>query len=360
MQVSPPASSSSNGAPVRPSLITPIDAPPVLKRSYTRERSQGAVEMSVRQIEEARQASLGRVLDVWSRLEERYAVPLEDDDVVDISTGRIVEDRGVLRSMLANGPRLFGFAPANEGETEPVTEAETDCEVEEEESDDELGRWPSDNANHMDSLRRRMRLDPLDKEDLESFLRAEQERRRLEDEADLDSSRATSPDLDAPLPEVYESDEGDQQLPPATSDVEGDLMGGSESEDELLLVEDDEAPSVTLLPAPMEKQKLKPKPPSQLPLPTPPRSQSMDSRRALSVSPIKQAPSTPRHAARSPSRVASTPSSRSNVGASTSKPVFARPALPAQKRVMEVVLPLYNVPSSASSSPQPKISPAGR
>jgi hypothetical protein len=38
-------------------------------------------------------------MDTWAQLEERYSRPIEEDDIVDLITGDVVKDRGVLRGM---------------------------------------------------------------------------------------------------------------------------------------------------------------------------------------------------------------------------------------------------------------------
>lgn len=49
--------------------------------------------------DQAKAESERRMLDVWDRLAERYSRRIDEDDVVDLVTGDVIEDRGVLRSM---------------------------------------------------------------------------------------------------------------------------------------------------------------------------------------------------------------------------------------------------------------------
>lgn len=37
-----------------------------------------------------------KLLGVWSSLAERYAKPIDEDDIVDIVTGQVIQDRGVI------------------------------------------------------------------------------------------------------------------------------------------------------------------------------------------------------------------------------------------------------------------------
>ncbi|KAG9025040.1 hypothetical protein FRB95_010613 [Tulasnella sp. JGI-2019a] len=45
----------------------------------------------------ARRASVNRVLSVWNKLEQRYARAMDEDDIVDLRTGKLVQDCGVLK-----------------------------------------------------------------------------------------------------------------------------------------------------------------------------------------------------------------------------------------------------------------------
>ncbi|KAK2460852.1 hypothetical protein APHAL10511_007322 [Amanita phalloides] len=45
-----------------------------------------------------RQEGAAKLVQLWSSLAQRYSVPLDKDDVVDIRTGKVVEDRGVVSS----------------------------------------------------------------------------------------------------------------------------------------------------------------------------------------------------------------------------------------------------------------------
>ncbi|KAM6494156.1 hypothetical protein JOM56_010517 [Amanita muscaria] len=45
-----------------------------------------------------RQEAMTRLFNVWSSLAEKYSKPLEEDDIVDVLTGDVVKDRGVISS----------------------------------------------------------------------------------------------------------------------------------------------------------------------------------------------------------------------------------------------------------------------
>lgn len=74
------------------------------------------------------------MLDVWDRLAERYSRRIDEDDVVDLVTGNVIEDRGVLRSM---DRWEVGRSP-DEDEGNDDRSAVEEEEEEEEESTDEL------------------------------------------------------------------------------------------------------------------------------------------------------------------------------------------------------------------------------
>ncbi|EFI27180.1 hypothetical protein CC1G_15005 [Coprinopsis cinerea okayama7 len=75
--------------------------------------------------QQKRQASALRLLDVWSKLAERYTRRLDEDDIVDIVSGRIVKDNGVLRKSktvwFGNGEKTHG---EESGEDEDEEEEE--------------------------------------------------------------------------------------------------------------------------------------------------------------------------------------------------------------------------------------------
>lgn len=77
-------------------------------------------------LESARQASAARLLDSWTALEAKYchngpqARDEDTDDLVDIWTGKVVVDRGVLRGI--KGTRALGGVEAEENESEGVPE----------------------------------------------------------------------------------------------------------------------------------------------------------------------------------------------------------------------------------------------
>lgn len=152
------------------------------------------------QLDTERRASSSRVLNVWSALEDKYALRLDEDDIVDLRSGDLVKDRGVLSSKDGTWDiGCFADPTAAQGNENSAQEDDDD--------EDEIGVWGSDseldhqfNPVHVPPVRE---LDPEDAEDLRAFLAAEQARKPLrgiddfsEDESDLDVTRDGNCDTD--------------------------------------------------------------------------------------------------------------------------------------------------------------------
>ncbi|KAL1757948.1 hypothetical protein FB107DRAFT_272551 [Schizophyllum commune] len=163
------------------------------------------------EIEREKAASLARLFESWANLEERYTRDLEEDDIVDLSNMTVIKDRGVLAS---SPVKQFGMRQAllddgddegSENQDEQPGEQEEEAEEvqEPEESDDELDAFAPKPAKDLPPRRQ-----SLTEEEIEEFMRAERERRRLEDDATDFSSEAP-----------YTSDAfSDASRPPDTDD----------------------------------------------------------------------------------------------------------------------------------------------
>ncbi|KAB5596545.1 Cell surface glycoprotein 1 [Ceratobasidium theobromae] len=145
-------------------------------------------------LDAARRRAAGRVMSLWESLAEKYARGLDEDDEIDILTGKIYKDRGVLRAVSERGWKIGSFGEAleveplgmiSEGETETGTseaddegEGEDDTEGEgaddavEREDDDPFGAWSYD-WQYRVLPPPRPELSPQDAEDLKEFLAAE-------------------------------------------------------------------------------------------------------------------------------------------------------------------------------------------
>ena len=122
------------------------------------------------------------MLGVWSHLAERYTRRLDEDDIIDLTTGDIIKDRGVLRS----SPQKFEMGCfADPDEPEPsdsgVGEGEGDDDVDELDAFAGGGDTEGDEGRNVVVGGRNVPpvrvMDPADAEDLREFMEAEKRRR---------------------------------------------------------------------------------------------------------------------------------------------------------------------------------------
>ncbi|KAG9122120.1 hypothetical protein FRC07_001635 [Ceratobasidium sp. 392] len=141
-------------------------------------------------LDAARRRSSARVMSLWESLAARYARPLDEDDEIDILTGKIYKDRGVLRAASEKGWKIGSFGEtievepvvsASEAETETGTSECDDAEGEDtagdtedadEEEEDPFETWSYD-WQYRQLPPPRPELSPQDAEDLKEFLAAE-------------------------------------------------------------------------------------------------------------------------------------------------------------------------------------------
>jgi hypothetical protein len=121
------------------------------------------------------------MLDVWSNLAERYARPLDADDIIDLNTGEVIKDRGVIRG--SRDWDLGCFADdVGEEEAEEGEEEEDEDDIDELDSfapaRDTQAQGPDVEADvrNVPPVRE---MDPADAEDLRQFLEAERRRREI-------------------------------------------------------------------------------------------------------------------------------------------------------------------------------------
>lgn len=134
-----------------------------------------------------------RVLSIWSSLAERYNRRIDEDDIVDIRTGEIVKDRGVLSDL----PKRYNFGDFADKDDDPAINTDLGDEVagnlaEDEEDNDEEGEdgaeetdaSPAPNGLVSPQITRLAPLRPAtsssDADDLRRFLKAEAIRRELD------------------------------------------------------------------------------------------------------------------------------------------------------------------------------------
>lgn len=159
---------------------TPRLTLPVSSASSSVSRPQTPID-----VQKEREASKLRLLDVWAGLAERYNVPVEDDDLVNIRTGKITKDNGFLRKHKTldfgtiTAPTLGPDDEASEDEDEDDIDeldafADENQSEEEEEGDSQSAMKPPGFSNPFASI-----LQAAEEEDLRQFLQAEQERKAL-------------------------------------------------------------------------------------------------------------------------------------------------------------------------------------
>lgn len=144
-------------------------------------------------LHDARTASSMRVLSIWSSLAERYNRRIDEDDIVDIRTGEIIKDRGVLSEL----PKRYNFGDLADKEEDPAINTDPGSEpadnlVEDEEEDDDEDEDDADGTDAFPTSEGLVspqitRLAPLrpatsssDADDLRRFLKAEEIRRELD------------------------------------------------------------------------------------------------------------------------------------------------------------------------------------
>lgn len=148
-------------------------------KSLSRSSSSSADPFDFHQ---AREDSTLRLLSIWSNL-DRYTRPLDEDDIIDITTGEVVKDRGVIRGSKKYAVGCFAMADEEDDE--------------EDEEDDELDSFANVEAEHVNlevdgrKVPPVRAMDPMDAKDLEEFLEAERKRKELcgsePDESDYES-----------------------------------------------------------------------------------------------------------------------------------------------------------------------------
>ena len=184
----------------------PSSAPPLKKQRLLSISRQSSVQSSSQatstpepplDLQKQREASTLRLLDVWSQLADRYTRRLDEDDIVDIRTGRIVKDNGVIRKS-----RKLQFGASPEPKKNKENDGAIEDDVEEDEDDiDEINFFAQVNGKsdevHLDMDGRSVPpvapQDPRDAEDLREFMEAERIRREACGSEPEDDSESISP-----------------------------------------------------------------------------------------------------------------------------------------------------------------------
>lgn len=169
-----------------------------------------------------------RVLSVWDQLAERYNKRLDEDDILDLYSGTIISDRGVLKGA-GKDYNIGHFAPDDTQDDQEQEQA--DSEQEQDDDADELDTLPAQNLSGTDgtmaSTSELLRAVPplsaaTDADDLNEFLEAEKRRRELlgdqdgEDDMSMEELAAVREALRQPQdedqPEIVQEDDSDDEL----------------------------------------------------------------------------------------------------------------------------------------------------
>ncbi|CAA7261405.1 unnamed protein product [Cyclocybe aegerita] len=198
-------------------------------------------------IDKEREASKHRLLDVWASLAERYTRRLDEDDIVDIHTGEITRDNGVLRNSRKYDFGDFATASGTGYEDSELEEEDDEYDLDELDAFAETSSEPYDVDDQDDSELKAggiavppvTPLNPADAEDLRQFLAAERQRKEIcgSDVDEDEGSSLTRLDVDAEteeedLTKEMEDEEGTSCAPEMQDEAENNDAGGDQEEDE--------------------------------------------------------------------------------------------------------------------------------
>ncbi|KAJ7095845.1 hypothetical protein B0H15DRAFT_75021 [Mycena belliarum] len=274
----------SGSRPFFPAPYRIADGPSPLKRqrqsSTPRARGSSSATPDGFDIGHERQASAMRMLDIWSHLGEKYSRPMDEDDIVDLVTGEIVKDRGVLSSETTW--KIGRFADIEDS---------TGSEEDDDDDIDELDALGASDANEEVSVQGWTvppvrEMDPADAKDLEEFMEAEKRRR---DECGEEEASEEDEDIDEHHPfdasgsehQRSDSEDADASVAPASATISHEAEG-DDSDDELNFLGPSISPTnpAPRTPSPSKQSaKARPahKPHTRLQLPTPPKSRTPSS-----------------------------------------------------------------------------------
>ncbi|KAH7887269.1 hypothetical protein F5I97DRAFT_2007752 [Phlebopus sp. FC_14] len=242
-----PRMSASLPTPSASPSTAPPDRRPSTKRPRLTEKGSSTPPTDV---DSARRASTLRVLNVWAQLAERYNKRLDEDDIVDLYSGAIIRDRGVL-SGSSRDFDIGHFAQPEDGQEDSELDPEQEQEQEQDDDADELDTLSvrdsaSDDDKPLISRKALLRRVPplsvtTDADDLNEFLKAEKQRRELVGDEEVDEEDVMSAEeliaLRKALAEKKRKKNA-ETTPALPSDAE------QESDDELGFWEHDESTAV--------------------------------------------------------------------------------------------------------------------
>jgi hypothetical protein len=130
---------------------------------------------------QARFESTRRLKDAWSQLAQRYARPLDEDDIIDLREVKILKDRGVVRSL--NAQVNFGNVSLLDELGNDASSEAGGAHSEDEDDFDEIDAFAHSPRvqNRLEAQLRRVKplhdADSEDEDDLREFLEAERQTR---------------------------------------------------------------------------------------------------------------------------------------------------------------------------------------
>jgi Centromere protein Scm3 len=130
---------------------------------------------------QARFESTMRLKDAWSQLAQRYARPLDEDDIIDLQEVKILKDRGVVRSL--NAQVNFGNVSLLDELGNDASSEAGGAHSEDEDDFDEIDAFSHSPhvQNRLEAQLRRVKplhdADSEDEDDLKEFLEAERRTR---------------------------------------------------------------------------------------------------------------------------------------------------------------------------------------
>jgi hypothetical protein len=170
-----------------------------------------------------------RLKGAWAQLAQRYARPLEEDDIIDLREAKILKDRGVVRGLHAQvsfGGISILDEPGNDASSEAGgAHSEDEDDFDEIDSISREARVP----NRLEAQLRRVKplrdIDSEDDDDLRDFLEAEKRTREEFGPVDEELDEDFSEDL-AQLHDDVEDESGD------LADEVIEILGSSGEESE--------------------------------------------------------------------------------------------------------------------------------
>jgi Centromere protein Scm3 len=181
---------------------------------------------------QARLESTMRLKGAWAQLAQRYARPLEEDDIIDLREARILKDRGVVRGLHAQvsfGGISILDEPGNDASSEAGgAHSEDEDDFDEIDSISRDARIPNRREAQLRRVKplRDLNSEDEDDDDLKDFLEAERRTREEFGPVDEEVDEDCIEDLAQQLQDDVEDESGD------LADEVIEIFGSSDEESE--------------------------------------------------------------------------------------------------------------------------------